>query len=191
MPRSTRLRVLPTVALLALTACASGPDPEGPADDSSLSTGATNTYSTAGDAASCSPADMPNLSEVTLTDAGDELRIKWTTNGSTGTETTLWAVSISDADYVNFYQVGVKQIGSEISVFAFDFTDAQQENLDSTLATVEPKSVEVAVPWSELGDMTGDLSWSASLSADGTDLAICPSPGADLINPAKATLIRG
>lgn len=182
--------VLPTVALLALTACTSGPDPEGPAEDSSPSSSTASENITAGAEASCAPADGPNLSEVTLTNAGDELRINWATDGSTGTETTLWAVSIADADYANFYQVGVKQIGSEVSVFAFDFTDAQQENLDPALATVEPTSVEVAIPWSELGDMTGDLSWSASLSADGTDLAICPSPGADLINPAKATLTR-
>jgi hypothetical protein len=48
----------------------------------------------------------------------------------------------------------------------------------------------VAIPWAELSDMTGDITWAATLSTDGEDQATCPAPGDDFVNPDSETLSR-
>ncbi|WP_024285315.1 hypothetical protein [Cellulomonas sp. KRMCY2] len=174
--------VVPVLLVLvgALTGCA--------ADAPTSAEGDTDTAVVSSE---CGPSTDPAvLTAVTLTDDADGLAIAWATAGTASRETVLWSVVVQDAAYEAAYQIGVKVTGGATTAFVFDQLDYTQENLTAS-PEITDGGAAVVVPWEALpGLETGTIEWRGALNVDGTDVAVCPLPGDDLLDPAKAALDR-
>ncbi len=169
--RAPTSAVTAAAAVLLVTSCSSGsPDPARAEADG-------------GPASASAPCDGEQLESVTLTDTGDALRVQW--EGPAPSGDVLWSIMVNDEPYEAAYQVGTRGDGA----FVFDLIAAQNADLPLTPET-SADSVTLDVPWTDLPGLKGDLRWTGTLSVNGQDVATCPAPGDDLLNPAKVTLER-
>lgn len=71
---------------------------------------------------------------------------------------------------VDGYQLGLKSIDGNQSVFVFDFDSSRQSNLSSSLTYVDGQ-VSFRVPSAEVPRLTVPFEWTGTLSINGTDVA--------------------
>lgn len=170
-----------TVAVLALTGCASttqsSPEPSAmttPATGTSAASKAGTGESICEDKAGDSTSNIVDLAQARLVSDGTLMFATFNTVADVPTTgTVLYAVRVWSADRSKEYQFGAKfRDGKEITNFVADGS-GQQENITNE-AVAADQQVSLRYPLTKLEGLGDKFEWSAKVTVDGSEADRCP-----------------
>lgn len=192
-----RIWGLTTVALLALTGCASTGSTAAPTSISSTTPVASSSTAPATSSSETPAAiasskskivesvcedstkdgdDGVDLKKARLLSDGSLLFVEYTLSGDLPVDgTVLYSVTAWSTDGNTGYQLGTKfQDGEEIANFVFDKGTSTQKNITNGAVAVDGE-VNVRYPLGDLTDLGDGFTWTATVTVEGTDVDDCES----------------
>lgn len=184
-----RIWGLTTVALLALTGCASTGSTAAPTSISSTAPATSSSEPPSATAAAkskivesiCKDSTKDgdggvDLKKARLLSDGSLLFVEYTLSGDLPVDgTVLYSVTAWSMDGKTGYQLGTKfQGGEEIANFVFDKGTATQKNITNGAVAVDGE-VNVRYPLGDLTELGDGFKWTATVTVEGTDVDDCES----------------